>query len=107
MGGTTMKKKKKIIILIVSAFILIGVGGIGIDLLIKKQLNNVENYLTQNGYEVEEVSFDDNTFHITLKINSYEDEIVTTTSKQTKLMYDMQEESIYFNCPMILRFVIS
>ena len=91
----------------VSAFTLIGIAGIGSDLLIEKQLNNVENYLVQNGYEVHGVSFDDNTFRVVVKVNSYEDEIVTDASKKNELMFDIQEESIYFNSAMTLSFVIS
>lgn len=98
---------KKIIVSMVCAFILIGTAVKGSDLLIKKQLNNVENYLVQNNYEVDDVSFDDNTFHVVLKVNSYEDEIVTDASKKNELMSEIQEESIYFNRAMTLSFVIS
>ena len=98
---------KKIILFMVSAFILIGTVRKGSDLLIEKQLNNVENYLVQNGYEVHGVSFDDNTFRVVVKVNSYEDEIVTDASKKNELMFDIQEESIYFNIAMTLSFVIS
>ena len=98
---------KKIIIFMVSAFTLIGIAGIGSDLLIEKQLNNVENYLVQNGYEVHGVSFDDNTFRVVVKVNSYEDEIVTDASKKNELMSEIQKESIYFNSAMTLSFVIS
>lgn len=103
-GGTIMKK---IILFMVSAFILIGTVRKGSDLLIEKQLNNVENYLVQNGYEVHGVSFDDNTFRVVVKVNGYEDEIVTDASKKNELMFDIQEESIYFNSAMTLSFVIS
>ena len=98
---------KKIIIFMVSAFTLIGIAGIGSDLLIEKQLNNVENYRVQNGYEVDGVSFDDNTFRVVVKVNSYEDEIVTDASKKNVLMSEIQKESIYFNSAMTLSFVIS
>lgn len=98
---------KKIIIFMVSAFTLIGIAGIGSDLLIEKQLNNVENYLVQNGYEVDGVSFDDNTFRVVVKVNSYEDEIVTDASKKNELMSEIQKESIYFNSAMTLSFIIS
>ena len=98
---------KKIILFMVSAFILIGTVRKGSDLLIEKQLNNVENYLVQNGYEVHGVSFDDNTFRVVVKVNSYEDEIVTDASKKNELMSEIQKESIYFNSAMTLSFVIS
>ena len=98
---------KKMILFMVSAFVLIGTAEKGSDLLIEKQLNNVENYLVQNGYEVHGVSFDDNTFRVVVKVNSYEDEIVTDASKKNELMFDIQEESIYFNSAMTLSFVIS
>ena len=67
----------------------------------------IMDMLQKNGYEVHGVSFDDNTFRVVVKVNSYEDEIVTDASKKNELMFDIQEESIYFNSAMTLSFVIS
>lgn len=98
---------KKVTLFMISALMLVGIALKGNKLFIEKQLTNIENYLVQNGYEVEGLSFNDNTFRVVVKVNSYEDEIVTDASRKDELMSEIQEQSIYFNSAMTLSFVIS
>ena len=98
---------KKVTLFMISAFMLVGIALKGNKLFIAKQLTNIENYLVQNGYEVEGLSFNDNTFRVVVKVNSYEDDIVTDASRKDELMSEIQEESIYFNSAMTLSFVVS
>ena len=66
----------------------------------------LESYLVKNGYEMEEVSFEEDTFHIVLKVESDEDELVKNDLMKTDLLNKISEDALYFNRGMILSFVV-
>ena len=90
----------------ISLFILMGVSIGGYSWLVNKQIKNVESYLVKNGYEMEEVSFEEDTFHIVLKVESDEDELVKNDLMKTDLLNKISEDALYFNRGMILSFAV-
>ena len=97
---------KKVVGVTISLFILMGVSIGGYSWLVNKQIKNVESYLVKNGYEMEEVSFEEDTFHIVLKVESDEDELVKNDLLKTDLLDKISEDALYFNRGMILSFVV-
>ncbi len=97
---------KKVVGVTISLFILMGVSIGGYSWLVNKQLKNVESYLVKNGYEMEEVSFEEDTFHIVLKVESDEDELVKNDLLKPDLLNKISEDALYFNRGMILSFVV-
>lgn len=99
-------RMKKIVVVMMSLFILMGVSIGGYSWLVNKQLKNVESYLVKNGYEAKDVSFEEDTIRIVLKVDSYEDEIVTNDLMKTDLLCKISEDALYFNRAMILSFSV-
>ena len=97
---------KKVVGVTISLFILMGVSIGGYSWLVNKQIKNVESYLVKNGYEMEGVSFEEDTFHIVLKVESDEDELVKNDLLKTDLLNKISEDALYFNRGMILSFVV-
>ena len=97
---------KKVVGVTISLFILMGVSIGGYSWLVNKQIKNVESYLVKNGYEMEEVSFEEDTLHIVLKVESDEDELVKNDLLKTDLLNKISEDALYFNRGMILSFVV-
>ena len=97
---------KKVVGVTISLFILMGVSIGGYSWLVNKQLKNVESYLVKNGYEMEEVSFEEDTCHMVLKVESEEDELVKNDLMKTDLLNKISEDALYFNRGMILSFVV-
>lgn len=97
---------KKVVGVIISLFILMGVSIGGYLWLVNKQIKNVESYLVKNGYEMEEVSFEEDTFRIVLKVESDEDELVKNGLMKTDLLNKISEDALYFNRGMILSFAV-